>query len=127
MHQLVQLEEWREQFEAAGVKVAAMTYDSVEILAGFHAKRNLGYPLLHDEEARHVVGFKVLNEAYSPGDMAYGIPHPGIFYLSPEGEVVAKYAVPGYRQRPPMQEVLDGVRTAAAPAQPAQAETEAEG
>ncbi len=123
MHQLVQLEEWREPFEAAGVKVAAMTYDAVDILAGFHAERNLGYPLLHDEGAKHVIGFNVLNEQYAPGHGAYGIPHPGVFYLSPEGAVVAKFAMPSYRERPPMQELLDAVQAAA----PVQAEAGAAG
>lgn len=113
MHQLVQLEEWRERFEAAGVKVAGMTYDDLEVLAAFHADRQLGYPLLGDEEAKHVIGFNVLNEDYEPGHRAYGIPHPGIFFISPEGAVLAKFAVPGYRQRPPMEEVFDAVLAAA--------------
>lgn len=113
MHQLVQLEEWRERFEAAGVKVAGMTYDDLEVLAAFHADRQLGYPLLGDEEAKHVIGFNVLNEEYEPGHRAYGIPHPGIFFISPEGAVLAKFAVPGYRQRPPMEEVFDAVQAAA--------------
>ena len=113
MHQLVQLEEWRERFEAAGVKVAGMTYDDVEVLAAFHADRKLGYPLLSDEDAEHVIGFDVLNEEYEPGHGAYGIPHPGIFYISAAGEVLAKFAVPGYRQRPPMEEVFAAVQAAA--------------
>ena len=112
MHQLVQLEEWRERFEAVGVKVAGMTYDGLEVLASFHADRALGYPLLSDEGAKHAIGFNVLNEGYEPGHVAYGIPHPGIFYISPEGEVLAKFAVPGYRQRPPMQEVFEAVQAA---------------
>lgn len=87
-----------------------MTYDSVEILAAFHGEKNLGYPLLHDEQAKHVLGFEVLNEAYGPGHGAYGIPHPGILLLDGNGVITAKFAVPGYRQRPPMSEVLKAVR-----------------
>ena len=41
MHQLVQLDEWRERFEALGVKVAGMAYDDLEILTSFHAERAL--------------------------------------------------------------------------------------
>lgn len=113
MHQLVQLDEWRERFEAVGVQVVGMTYDDLEVLASFHADRELGYPLLSDEGAKHAIGFDVLNEEYEPGHGAYGVPHPGIFLISPEGAIVAKFAVPGYRQRPPMEEVLAAVQAAA--------------
>ena len=86
-----------------------MTYDSIEALAVFHASENLGYPLLGDENARHVIGFNILNEQYEPGHGAYGIPHPGIFHIAPDGIVAAKFAVPGYRRRPPMEAVLEAV------------------
>ena len=68
---------------------------TLEVLAAFHADRELGYPLLSDEDAKHVIGFNVLNEEYEPGHSAHGIPHPGIFYISAEGAVVAKFAVAG--------------------------------
>ncbi len=90
-----------------------MTYDSVKVLEGFHASEELGYPLLHDENAKHVIGFDILNENYEPGHGAYGIPHPGIFHITPDGVVAAKFAVPGYRQRPPMEAVLEAVSAAA--------------
>ena len=106
---MVQLEEWRPQFEAVGLKVAGMTYDDLEILADFHAERELGYPLLADENAKHVIAFNVLNENYEPGHGAYGIPHPGVLHITPDGVIAAKFAVPGYRQRPPMEEVLQAV------------------
>jgi peroxiredoxin len=108
--QLVQLESERQTFEAIGVKVAGMTYDSTEALAAFHGRMQLGYPLLHDERARHVSALGILNEDYAPGDSAYGIPHPGILFISPEGKVLARFAVPGYRQRPPLDEVLAVVK-----------------
>ncbi len=101
----MQLAEWRERFAALGVNVAGMTYDDLEILKGFHDKQNLGYPLLRDEAARHVKAFGVLNEQYQPGDRGYGIPHPGILFIRPSGEIALKFAVPGYRSRPPLAEV----------------------
>lgn len=87
-----------------------MTYDGVEALARFHADENLGYPLLRDEEGQHVSGFGVLNEEYEPGDGAYGIPHPGVLHLTPDGMVAAKFAVPGYRARPPMEDIHGALR-----------------
>jgi len=87
-----------------------MTYDSVELLKAFHDKSKLGFPLLHDEAAKHVLALGILNAEYKPGHSAYGIPHPGILLISREGKVLARFAVPGYRQRPPLEEVLEVVR-----------------
>lgn len=106
---MVQLESERSKFEALGVNVAAMTYDSLEILKAFKAAEHLGYPLLHDEKAKHVNALGVRNTEYAEGHMAYGIPLPGIVFLRPNGEVVLTFAVPGYRQRPPIEDVLAAV------------------
>jgi peroxiredoxin len=106
---LVQLESERSRFEALGVSVAAMTYDSVEILKAFKAAERLGYPLLHDAKAKHVNLLGVRNTEYAEGHMAYGVPHPGILFLRPNGEVALTFAVPGYRQRPPIEDVLAAV------------------
>lgn len=87
-----------------------MTYDRIDQLKAFHDRMHLGYPLLHDADARHVNALGIRNRAYEKGHSAYGIPHPGILLLSPEGKVLARFAVPGYRQRPPLDEVLAVVR-----------------
>lgn len=86
-----------------------MTYDSVEILRAFKAEGQLGYPLLHDAQAKHVNLLGVRNTEYAEGHMAYGVPHPGIVFLRSDGEVVLTFAVPGYRQRPPIEDVLAAV------------------
>ena len=106
---MVQLEKWRTRFEGVGVKIAAMTYDSLEILKGFHDSQELGFPLLSDVDARHVNAFGIPDE-----NMGRGIPLPGIFWLAPDGRINAKFAVPGYRTRPPLAEVLAAVRAAPA-------------
>jgi len=86
-----------------------MTYDGIDVLTDFHAQERLGYPLLGDENAEHVIAFGVLNENYEPGHRAYGIPHPGIVHITPDGTVAAKFAVPDYRRRPPLEAVLKAV------------------
>lgn len=106
----MQLEEWRDQFEALGVKVAGMTYDGLDKLQGFHDEEQLGYPLLKDENAKHVNAYGVRNEQYEEGSRAYGIPHPGILFVGADGIVKAKYAVPGFRQRPPFDTLLEDVK-----------------
>lgn len=104
---------YREAFEAIGVNVAGMTYDSRDILAKFHAEKNLRYPLLQDVDAKFVNALGVRNEEYAAGHSAYGIPHPGILYVAADGTIAAKYAVPGYRNRPPFDALLEHIATLA--------------
>jgi peroxiredoxin len=107
---LVQLAEWKDSFATAGVNVAAMTYDDVSILAEFAAKHDLGYPLLQDIGVKHVDAYGVRNMQYEPGDAGYGIPEPGVLFIAPDGEILLKFAVPGYRQRPPFDELLSAIQ-----------------
>jgi len=86
-----------------------MTYDNREVLKDFHDSQSLGYPLLQDVDAVHVKAFEVLNEDYVPGDRGYGIPHPGILFIRPDGVIALKFAVPGYRGRPPLDKVYGAV------------------
>jgi len=86
-----------------------MTYDSREILVEFSSAQNLGYPLLQDVDVVHVKAFGILNDQYEPGHRGYGIPHPGVFYVSADGVIRLKFAVSGYRERPPFQEIYDAL------------------
>lgn len=106
----MQLEAWREQFAALGVNVAGMTYDSLEVLKTFHTEQNLGYVLLQDVQAQHVNALGIRNEDYEEGHQAYGIPHPGILFIGADGVIKAKYAVPGYRSRPPFEALLEDLK-----------------
>ena len=105
----MQLEQWRDQFAALGVNVAGMTYDDLEVLSEFHTEQQLGYPLLRDEQAKHVNALGIRNLDYEEGHRAYGIPLPGILFIGPDGTIKAKYAVPGYRSRPPFKAVYGDV------------------
>ena len=93
-------------FAALGLGVAAMTYDGAEVTAAFHAQHSLPYPLLRDVERRHVEAYGILNEQFEPGSRGYGVPHPGIIYVAPDGTVDSKFAYPGYRDRPAFEAVL---------------------
>ena len=89
------------------MNIAAMTYDSLEILKEFHDSEELGYPLLRDVDAQYVNAFGIPDE-----DLGQGIPRPGMFWLAPDGSITAKFAVPGYRTRPPLAEVLASISAA---------------
>lgn len=107
----MKLNEINGQFEALGVGVAGMTYDDPEHIRQFHDEWELGFPLLRDVDAQHVKAWGIRNEQYEEGTFAYGIPHPGIVLLSPEGKILAKFAEPGYRSRPDWDTVLKQVRS----------------
>ena len=104
-----------EEFAELDIGLAAMTYDDRTILAGFAEENALGFPLLQDVAARHVLAYGVLNEAYPEGDDNYGLPHPGILWIGPHGVLRDKWWIPGYRSRPPLDEVLADIRTQLGP------------
>lgn len=105
----MQLAEWQSRFDALGVRVAAMSYDPIKILSAFAASQHIRYPLLSDATHTHVDAFGIRNEDYPLGDTAYGIPHPGILLIDPDGIVLLKFAVPDYRKRPELTEVYSRV------------------
>jgi len=110
----VQLAGRSDEFEALGLGLAAMTYDERAVLAAFAAESGASFPLLQDVDAKHVLAFGVLNEAYPEGDENYGLPHPGILWIGLDGVLRDKWSVPGYRTRPPLDEVLADIRSALA-------------
>ena len=107
--------EWQDKFGALGVAVAAMSYDDVEPIAAFAEDRDIGYTLLSDKGAKHVNALGIRNEQYAEGHSAYGIPHPGVFYVDASGVIALKRAVAGYRDRPPLDELHRAVEALVAP------------
>lgn len=105
----MKLNDIAEKFEALGVGVVGMTYDDPKDIERFSKKWKLRFPLLRDVDGQHVDAWGVRNEAYGEGSFAYGIPHPGVVLISPEGKILAKWAEPGYRSRADWSTVLDEV------------------
>lgn len=94
------------------MQVAAMTYDGVDKLAAFVEKHGVRYPVLSDQGAAHVNALGIRNDEYGEGHGAYGVAHPGIFLIDAEGIIRLKRALPGYRDRPPFDELLKAVTAA---------------
>ena len=105
--QLQQLVEVMPEFAAMGVSVATMTYDSLDILKAAEEDYSVNFPMLRDEDAKHVSAFGILNQQYQPGQRAYGIPEPGIFLISADGIIRFKFAEQDYRMRPDVSLVLE--------------------
>ena len=97
----MQLADWQDEFAALGVEVAAITYDPVATQRRFADASGISYALLSDQDVASVKAYDVLNTEYPPGHKGYGIPYPGVFFIDRNGIIAAKFAVPGYRERPP--------------------------
>ena len=103
----MQLTDIAEQFEAMGVSVVAMTYDSIEILQEVSEDEGIRFTLLRDEDITYVNRLGILNDTdYEPGQRAYGVPYPGIFLISSDGIIRAKFAEESYRDRPDFSDIL---------------------
>jgi hypothetical protein len=85
--------------EKNGVHVAAVSYDSQEILAAFARKHSIGFPLLSDRDSETIRKFGIFNFNMAPDLRAFGVPHPVEYLVRPDGVVVKKYFVPNYQHR----------------------------
>lgn len=111
----MKLTEIQDQFPALGINIASITYDPVSLLKAVAEDQGIGFPLLHDEERRHVNAFRILNTEYEPGSRAYGVPYPGIFLIDPDGIIRFKFAEQDYRVRPDFSDVLEAAAAMSGP------------
>lgn len=112
MSQLDQLTGWQEVFDQLQVGLAAFTTDAPKAAAKFVAKTQAQFPVLWDRRGKLANQLRVRNRDYRPGDQAYGVPHPGIVYVGPDGTILGKLARRGYQNRPAFQAVVQMVMDA---------------
>lgn len=103
----MQLQQALPRFEAAGIRVFAVSYDSVDVLGGFAEEHGITYPLLSDEGSEVIRRFGIFNTLIQPheGDR-YGIPFPGSYIVDEDGRVAEKLFYRIYRTRLAAQSVL---------------------
>lgn len=87
-----------------------MTYDEVDVLSSFSKKEMLSYALLQDQNAGLVNALGIRNEDFEAGHRAYGIPHPGVIWVDKDGKVAAKFALQGFRARPPFEALYEHIK-----------------
>ena len=85
----MQLQNAKQRFEAQGIKLAAVSYDSPAILKDFADRHKIEFPLLADPDSRLIRIFNVLN-AEAKG-MNKGMARPGFFYIDSEGVIRDTY------------------------------------
>jgi peroxiredoxin len=99
MKQMIQLQAARSDYAAAGIGLVGITYDSPELQQAFIQQHGITIPILSDLNAMSFKTLGILNEQYQPGDMQYGIPHPGMIVVAPDGTVVGKLFIEAYSSR----------------------------
>ena len=83
--QLVELEQSRTMLEKNGVHIAAISFDSQEILAAFAREYSIRFPLLSDKGSVVIRKFGIFNQNVAPDlKRNYWIPHP-VEYLVASG------------------------------------------
>jgi len=105
----VELQKRVQDLGAAGTRLFAISYDSVDVLARFAGKYGITFPLLSDEGSHVIRRLGLYNEHLAEqarfyGREArpdqYGVPYPGIFRLDAAGTVIEKEFEQSYRVRP---------------------------
>lgn len=111
--QMIGLEGARAEIERRGYRIVTISTDSVDELAAFERRRNIGYTMLSDEQAQIVRQLDLLDPTQPPNRRHNGLPVPTILILSQQGRVLAKLGDANYRVRPAADVVistLDGLR-----------------
>lgn len=99
MRQMIQLQQNKAGFDAAGIGMVAITYDDPALQQAFIDKFDITIAMLSDEDALSFKTLGILNEDYAPGDFQYGIPHPGMIVIDNNGRVVGKQFLEAYSSR----------------------------
>ena len=89
-----------------------MSYDPVSVHAAFAAREDIAYALLSDRGSAIIRAFGLLNERFSPASQLYGIAHPAIFAINPEGVITHRFTTRDYQVRPEIEDVLKELREA---------------
>jgi peroxiredoxin len=104
--QLIDINSGVAEIEKRGYQVAALSYDSPDVLAAFTAKRHIAFTFLSDPKSEVIDRYSLRDPQYPPGSRAYGVPRPIIFVLNPQGVIKAKLYEESYKNRPPVTQVI---------------------
>ena len=85
------------RFEKQGVKLAAISYDSEEILKFFADRHKIEYPMLGDPDSKTIKAYGVFNPEAT--GMQKGFARPGYFFIDAKGIIREKFFEAKYRER----------------------------
>ncbi len=108
--QLIDLSQQAQEFEKAGYPLVGISYDSVEKLQKFDAKRQPGFTLLSDEGSDVIRAFGLFNEDHAKGTFAYGVPHPAVYIVGYDRTIRAVLEENGYKNRPTPEALMETIQ-----------------
>jgi hypothetical protein len=94
------------EIRKAGMGLAAISYDSVPVLADFSARRGIGFPLLSDAGSETIKRYGILNTTIDPKNQLYGYPFPGTFIVDRHGVVASRFFEEAYQERDTVSSIL---------------------
>ena len=95
----MELQSQYEELKRRGLGLAAISYDSPEILRKFSEARGITFPLMADQGSAIIKQYGLLNTTVQPDNRAYGVPYPGTFMLDRKGIVRTRYFEDVYQER----------------------------
>ena len=119
----MELQSRLEAIRASGLGVAAISFDSQDVLAAFSERRGITFPLLSDQDSATIKRFGILNTVAEEGlgpnaddpavqadvdqyvsvfgalPMIVGTPFPGTFIVDPKGRVTSRFFEEFYAER----------------------------
>jgi hypothetical protein len=93
------LEQSSAQLRRRGLGLAAISYDSIDVLKHFAQRRRIRFPLLSDAESKVIRNFGLLNEDIPKSTLFYGVPHPVTYIIDERGIVRSRHFEEDFRKR----------------------------
>ena len=130
-----------------GIGIAAVSYDSAEVLADFARRRGITFPLLSDDDSEVITKFGILNTVAEEGlgpdadnpevqadvaryvsvfgasQLIVGTPYPGTFMVDRRGRVTSRFFEEFYRERNTTSNVMLKLGVGVSPIEAVQGET----
>lgn len=98
--QLAELQTRTADLAKNGIRLAAISYDAVPILADFSKRRGITFPLLSDPGSATIKRYGILNTTVpETNQQSYGIPFPGTFMVNTQGVVTSRFFEQAYQER----------------------------
>src|SRR5260370_23546135 len=76
--QLIDVNSGAAEIEKRGYRIAALSYDSPEILQAFTVKRHIAFTFLSDPKSEFIDLYKVRDPQYPPASHTYCVPPPRV-------------------------------------------------
>ena len=104
------------EFDAAGVRVYALSYDEADALSDFRKAHRITYALLSDPDSEVIRKFGILNTLIKSDDHPwFGIPYPGTYVVDGIGTITHKFFDSNLAVRAGPEQLLRAVRGEAVP------------